>query len=77
MIKLDDFDKNKLYGFIYSINERYLESLNSFKDALKIKQDGQIYYQMAYVHIYLREYQEAQECSMKAIELDFDAYELF
>ena len=47
MIKLTDFDKLKLSGFIYADAERYLESQLSFKDALRIKDDGQIYYQMA------------------------------
>ena len=77
MIKLTDFDKNKLFGFVYAANERYLESQMSFNDALKLKEDGQIYFQKAYNHIYLREYNEAQACAMKAIELGFDAYELY
>ncbi len=78
MIKLTDFDKMKLSGFIYADAERYLESQLSFKDALKIKDDGQIYYQMALNHCYLREYKEAQACALKAIELGYDdSYELY
>ena len=53
MIKLTDFDKNKLFGFVYAANERYLESQMSFNDALKLKEDGQIYFQKAYNHIYI------------------------
>lgn len=77
MITLNEFEKLKLQGYIYSSQERYLESLQDFEKALKIKNDGQIYFQMAYVHVYLKNYREAQKCAQKAIENGYDAYELY
>ena len=77
MFALSEFNKLKLQGYIYSINERYSESLYCFNDALNIKEDGQIYCQMAYCYAYIKDYKEAQKCALKAIEIGFDAYELY
>lgn len=77
MIELTDFDLHKLYGYIYSICDKYDESLMEFNEALKIQEDGQIFFQMAYCFAYLREYKTAQEYSLKAINAGYDAYGLY
>ena len=45
MIALNQFDKLKLEGFVFSSHELYEDSLKSFNKALEIKEDPQIYYQ--------------------------------
>ena len=77
MIELTNFDLHKLYGFILSRCEKYEESLEEFNQALNIQQDGQIYYQMAYCYVYLREYKLAQKYALVAIETEYDAYSLY
>ncbi len=77
MITLNEFEKNKLAGFVYPAFGRHLEALQSFEDALMIKEDGQIYFQMALSYADLKEYKKAQECTLKAIKNDYDAYNLF
>lgn len=77
MIALNQFDKLKLEGFVFSSHELYEDSLESFNKALEIKEDPQIYYQMAYCYCYLRDYKKAQEYALKAIDKGYDAYSLF
>lgn len=77
MITLTQFDKLKLEGFVFSSHELYEDSLESFNKALEIKEDPQIYYQMAYCYCYLRDYKKAQEYALKAIDKGYDAYSLF
>ena len=77
MIELTNFDLHKLFGYIYSVNDKYEESLEEFVQALSVKEDGQIYYQMAYCYVYLREYKLAYKYALKAIESGYDAYNLY
>ena len=77
MITLTQFDKYKLEGFVYLSREMYNDSLESFEKALKIKEDGHIYFQMAYDYVYLKDYKKAQECALKAINNGYDAYQLY
>lgn len=77
MVQLDQFQKYKLEGFIYSVHELYQDSIDSFEKALEIKTDGQIYYQISYCYCYLKDYKKAQEYALKAINEGYDAYILF
>ena len=77
MIELNNFELNKLYGYIYALCNCDEKALEYFEAALKEKEDGQTYYQMAYSYTYLKDYINAQRCALKAIELGYDAYELY
>lgn len=79
MIKLTDFDKHKLAGLVYSEagDQFYRKALEEFNAALKIKEDGNVYSEMALLFCHLRDYKTAQEYSFKAIELGEEDYNTY
>ena len=77
MIELSRFDVHKIHGYIYAAVDNNTKALEQFELALKEKEDAQVYFQMAYCYVYLREYETAKEYALKAINLGYDAYDLF
>ena len=77
MFNLTEFDLHKLYGFIYSGNEKYEDAINEFLKALEVKEDAQIYYKLADCYRHIREYEAAQKYAAKAVNNGYDAYLLY
>ena len=77
MIKLTEFDKYKAKGFIYETNNKYKDAIACFNKALKIKEDGQIYYVLSLCYCHKKDYKTGQEYALKAIQAGYDAYELY
>lgn len=77
MLYLTEFDKKKLEGQLLLSRGFQNKAIQSFNSALDIKNDPEIYFHLAYAYCDLKDYVKAQECSLKAIELGYDAYALF
>lgn len=77
MIYLTEFDKKKLEGRLLLSHGFQNKAIQRFNSALDIKNDPEIYFHLAYACCDLKDYVKAQEYSLKAIELGYDAYALF
>jgi tetratricopeptide (TPR) repeat protein len=82
MFYLSDFDKKKIEGLVY-LNDSDGETANEqgvidcFKEALNIKDDPSLYSYISLALCRMREYKEAQDYAIKAIEKGYDAYGLY
>ncbi|MEO0097704.1 MAG: tetratricopeptide repeat protein [candidate division WOR-3 bacterium] len=73
-IKKEDYDQLLETAQFYLLNKNYKEAIEVFKEALKIKEDYLIYYQLGIAYEGLNEIDKAKEMYRKSLELkpDFD-----
>ena len=74
MIKLNEYHKYFLSGYVYEKLEEYEKSISYFEKAYVIKNNPMILSQIAFDYCYLKDYSKAREYAIRAVEEGYDGY---